>query len=414
MTAESHKPLFQLVRAFLILSVVYSLRTSKFAVFIPPVLAGLAWWAAEKLKAASKNPLMGPWARQGTDREQALNVLWPLWRIAFALNVALLSWQAFTFNGSPWLIRATLTPWFVFSFFGVLSAVLHLAARDIATLESWIQNCRHVGYLIIGFVPYGVLCLTSLALLPMIWVVSLANRKTFRRSARRLGKHAFQLILVYLNWIGFIKVQFSDVNAMPAHGPGKLLVGNHISMFDIISILAHVDNCGTFVKRKYTFIPFIAPMIRACGFIPINPDDPESGKAALAAVKQSLLEGETFIVWPEGTRSRNGRLGEFHNGIFRLALEIGQDITPVLFSSSEPVFNNRGAMAGSRSTIQYSVEVGTPVRVEQPERVTPGKVLIMKSKIRQYFLTRLAEKATPAWRHHFGDSLEGAPQELLA
>lgn len=377
-----------------LVGLLYMLRTTSFAKFCPPLLAGIAWFYAERRHASGDSPLSGPWAPVDSERAKALAILWPLWRIGFAANAFYLLANALTPQMSNWLLAATLAPWVIFTTLGFLSAAIHLLAGDLPTLESWVLRARHVVYLVIGFVPYGLSCLVSIACIPLIWLATRFQPERFRGYVRRMGQAGFKGILWYLDLIGFIHVDFLNQNTRLE---GRLLVGNHISMFDIISVLAYVDKCGTFVKKKYTYIPFIAPMIRACGFIPIDLNDPMSLREALNEAKNALSRGETFVIWPEGTRSRDGSLGPFRSGVFRLALELGCDITPLLFTSSGPVFNNRGPLKPTNGRISYRVEVGVPIEVPQVAKITPGAVQKVKELVAAYFTERLGQGDIPKW-----------------
>lgn len=92
--------------------------------------------------------------------------------------------------------------------------------------------------------------------------------------------------------------------------------------------------------RKFTYIGQVDRMTGVKGFlrdllygyaevIPVNRKDKESKKNAIAAALRKLKEGYTLIIYPEGTRSRDGRMLEFKPGVAKLHLESGVPVLPV-------------------------------------------------------------------------------------
>jgi 1-acyl-sn-glycerol-3-phosphate acyltransferase len=168
-------------------------------------------------------------------------------------------------------------------------------------------------------------------------------------------------------------------------------------MFDIITVLAYVENCGTFVKAKYKRIPILTVAIHFCGFIPVDPTSPESCKEGLLAAKAAILNGESFVAWPEGTRTKDGTLGLFNNGIFRVALETEMDITPIVFTSSQPVFNNLGALGIHEGKITFVADTQPEILTKHLSKITPQDVKDLREQTRSLLLTKINSETTPDW-----------------
>ncbi|MCX6125276.1 MAG: lysophospholipid acyltransferase family protein [Proteobacteria bacterium] len=120
-------------------------------------------------------------------------------------------------------------------------------------------------------------------------------------------------------------------------------------------------------------------------------------QSGMMRAREALARGETFVAWPEGTRSKDGSLGVFHNGIFRLALEVGISVTPVVFTSSGPVFNNRGRFRETPRTVIFTATLEPKIIFNQPNRVTPGRVVLCRDSVRNFFLERLSQADIPEW-----------------
>lgn len=218
------------------------------------------------------------------------------------------------------------------------------------------QRARHLALISLGFGLFGAVCLMSFALLPPASVLILVGRKDLFGFATRWSiRQTFRWVLWYLRLFGFLDAQV--IEHAPDARAGKLIVGNHTSMFDVICLLAYFPDASTFIKSNFLRIPFILPAVKAAGYIPIDVTDAGQRTNAFMKGLAVLRSGRPLIVFPEGTRSRDGKIGRFQAGVFKLALEAGQDITPVLFTSDQPIFNKVGLFQPSTRTVRFRAHI---------------------------------------------------------
>jgi 1-acyl-sn-glycerol-3-phosphate acyltransferase len=115
----------------------------------------------------------------------------------------------------------------------------------------------------------------------------------------------------------------------PAGGP-FVVVANHQSILDIL-LLSHVPREMKWVAKDELFrIPWVGWMLRMSGDIAIRRGHAESGGEALSRARAYLARGMSVIIFPEGTRSARGTLLPFKSGAFRLALDAGVPVLPIM------------------------------------------------------------------------------------
>ena len=121
---------------------------------------------------------------------------------------------------------------------------------------------------------------------------------------------------------------------VPATG-GVILASNHLSFIDSVVI-------PVVVKRKVVFLAksdyFTGPGVKGAlsrawfeglGMLPVDRDDAKAALASLDVALEVLGRGEAFGLYPEGTRSRDGRLYRGRTGVAHLALTAGVPVVPV-------------------------------------------------------------------------------------
>ncbi len=114
--------------------------------------------------------------------------------------------------------------------------------------------------------------------------------------------------------------------------PGKnyLFLANHQSYCDPPAVVASIPvNARLILKKELRKLPLLGLIMEMGGFVFIDRKDRAQSIEGMKQAVQQLQKGHSFMIYPEGTRTRTGRLGPFKKGPFIIAIESGTPIIPV-------------------------------------------------------------------------------------
>jgi len=134
---------------------------------------------------------------------------------------------------------------------------------------------------------------------------------------------------------------------------------NHQSYFDILALLACLPTDFKFImKEELMRIPLLGLAMRQVGYIGIDRTDPRKAVRGMNRAVERIRKGSSVVLFPEGTRSVDGRLQAFKRGGFNLAIRAGCDIVPVAISNSYRIVP-KGSLRINRG--RFLLHIGTPI-----------------------------------------------------
>lgn len=142
---------------------------------------------------------------------------------------------------------------------------------------------------------------------------------------------------------------------------------NHSSLLDIPVLFASVKNHLAFIAKKELFwIPIMGWGMKGMGHVSIDRGSARkafvSFKKAVARLKRERL---SLVLFPEGTRSVDGRLGEFKQGSFSLAMEAGVKVVPVAIRNSGACLPKKKLLVRAG---EITITIGDPIVVSGMEK----------------------------------------------
>jgi 1-acyl-sn-glycerol-3-phosphate acyltransferase len=196
--------------------------------------------------------------------------------------------------------------------------------------------------------------------------------------------------------------------AIPRAGP-VILAANHISFADeIFTPLAARRQVAYFAKAEYFTTPGLkgramAWFFTSCGHVPVERADTRAAASVIDIGVDVLREGRALGIFPEGTRSPDGRLYKFRTGVARVALRSGAPVIPVGLIGTRDV-QPPGERRWHRAPI--AVHFGTPLHFgDRAGEERSARVLREVTDIVRVAVQKLCEQ-------DYVDTYAGSSQEV--
>jgi 1-acyl-sn-glycerol-3-phosphate acyltransferase len=245
-----------------------------------------------------------------------------------------------------------------------------------------------------------VIIIATLVMGPVMAVMLVFDRG---RYSYYFMSHNWARLLVFMSGV---KVKVEGMENLPA-GPGVFMC-NHQSYFDAISLGAFLPIPVRFVaKRVLTLIPVFGQLLWATGHVIINRSNSRQAFSAMDKAALKIKQGTSIFVFPEGTRSRDHKLGPFKKGGFVLAIKAAAPVVPISITGTQSMMP-KGKFSFKRPEL-VRIRIGKPIATEntmvnQKERLMADT---RKAMINGFALD------TPEWKANHMD-LEDQPPEDAA
>lgn len=141
-----------------------------------------------------------------------------------------------------------------------------------------------------------------------------------------------------------IKVDVQGMENVP-EGRACIFMCNHVSNLDPPVVLPLLPGrCSVMLKKELMSIPILGRAMRMGQFVPVERGGKrDAAQASVLAAGKALSDGLNMLVFPEGTRSKDGRLSAFKKGPFFLAMETKAPVVPVAIMGTEKMMRKGSA-----------------------------------------------------------------------
>ncbi len=144
-------------------------------------------------------------------------------------------------------------------------------------------------------------------------------------------------------------------------GKPQIFMANHQSDFDILIVLGFVPGQFRWIAKKELFkIPVFSMAMRNAGYIEIDRQQHEKALKSIDIAAQKVRDGKSVMTFPEGTRSKDGKIKPFKQGMFHLAIKAGVPIVPITIVGAGNIMPKRSLKINPG---KVTMIIGEPIEV---------------------------------------------------
>ncbi len=166
----------------------------------------------------------------------------------------------------------------------------------------------------------------------------------------------------YVRWNPFWRFRFEGFENLPKNQP-CVLISNHQSYFDIMVLYGLCVPYKWVSKTTIFKMPFVGWNMSLNQYVRLLREDMKSIKQMMKDCRMWLDKGTSIMIFPEGTRSVNGELGEYRIGPFKLAADCNVPVVPIVINGTQKIMPKGTIWLNFRSDI--TVKVLPPVKADE-------------------------------------------------
>ena len=177
-------------------------------------------------------------------------------------------------------------------------------------------------------------------------------------------------VMFFVNCVG-VRVNVKGIERIPSQT--CIFAANHTSSADAPAVVWSIPRrIAILLKRSLFKVPIAGQAFTLAHFIPVDRFNRDSAIGSLEKATEAIHNGQSFLIYPEGTRSPDGRLQEFKKGTAVMAIKAGVPIVPIACSGAHRIMQKRSLRI---TPGEISVEFLQPINaadysVEQRDQLT--------------------------------------------
>ena len=129
---------------------------------------------------------------------------------------------------------------------------------------------------------------------------------------------------------------------------------NHAGLFDIPAVIVSAPAVPIFMaKKEIASIPIVKDWMWVMDCVFVDRKNKSKARSSLHDAIEMVKKGRSIVVFPEGTRSKNGELGKFKGGAMKIAMETGAKIVPVYLEGTRACFEETGNITSGTVKVKF-------------------------------------------------------------
>ena len=212
-----------------------------------------------------------------------------------------------------------------------------------------------------------------------------------RQRARQTVSRLFWFFVRFMARTGVLTYDIQGAERLGR--PGQMIIANHPSLIDVVFLIGLMRQTNCVVKQSLFQNPFMRGPVRDAGYI-----SNDGSADMLDAAADALRDGQTLIIFPEGTRTTPGAAPAFHRGGAAIALRGATIVTPVVIKVSPTTLTKAEPWYRiPKRRFHFSLRVGADIEPQAFASMGPAPQASRKLNdyLHYFFIKELAEDERP-------------------
>lgn len=209
---------------------------------------------------------------------------------------------------------------------------------------------------------------------PILFALSGFSKKRFRFLARKVLYRYFRFFVLEMRMLGLLTLNVKGETDL-SKVKSTVVIANHPSFLDVVILFSLIPDANCIVKGSLEKTPFVRKFVR---YIYVSNSIPFSSQEEL--VSQSIREGCSLIIFPEGTRTTPGKPLEFKKGAARFALHARCDVLPIHIGGNEKIgFRKNDSVFSVHPTERYHYDITVLSKISTRDFLNlPGPAAVIR------------------------------------
>jgi 1-acyl-sn-glycerol-3-phosphate acyltransferase len=183
------------------------------------------------------------------------------------------------------------------------------------------------------FFLYQLSLIVLFILLGVSWGIGCYFASLFSGGEDRARRYLIRWARISLRLAG-LEIKIAGLERLDLGRP-YVFMPNHSSFLDVLLVFAFIPhNFRSIVKEEFFSIPLLGLTVKSSGQIPLDRKSPRKGLQSIKRAAELLRRGVSIVVFPEGTRSHDGKIREFKTTLFVLPIRTRTPVVPVLIEGT--------------------------------------------------------------------------------
>lgn len=181
--------------------------------------------------------------------------------------------------------------------------------------------------------PYQFCLIVLFLLLGVSWGIACYFASLFPNGEDRARRYLTHWARISLK-LARLEITVAGIERLELARP-YVFMPNHSSFLDVLLVFAFIPhNFRSIVKEEFFSIPLLGLTVKSSGQIPLDRKSPRKGLQSIKQAAELLRRGVSIVVFPEGTRSPDGKIHEFKTTLFVLPIRTRTPVVPVLIEGT--------------------------------------------------------------------------------